>query len=190
MKESEINDLLGFNLMETLPEDMRNIEFLNKIMKETCGKDPKKFLLQETGLTEDQLESLYAIAYNYYNQGLYQKALDVFKLLISFDRYSYRFSFSAGSCLQMLEDYVTAIQIFFGCALLDSKAPEPYFYALECSLKLHNKDNAIFCAEKFLERAGDKKEHAQSKIQVEIILKGLTKKKKKKKTKSKAKKKA
>lgn len=191
MKHDEISEALGFNLMDSLPENLQNLEFIDQIVTQVASKDPVADVKENTGVSQEQLEALYNIAYNFYERGLYEKAFDIFKMLVIFDQSSYKFNFGSAACLQMMGEYLRAIQVYFGCALLDEISPDPYFYALECSLKMHSSENAIFCAQKCIERSKDKKEYDNIRKQSEAILKTLQepKKPKKKKKSKKAKKK-
>ena len=104
-----------------------------------------KTLAQATNLKQENLEGLYALAYNLYSSGNFKDAETVFRALCIYDHKDIRYWMGLGGCRQALGKYQEAIEAYsMGgsvAALLSN--PEPFFYAAKCFLKLGDKENAI-----------------------------------------------
>jgi type III secretion system low calcium response chaperone LcrH/SycD len=128
----------------------------------------------EIGLDENDMEALYAVAYNVYQSGKYQDAVKIFGLLSVLDPTDYRFVFGGASCMQMLGEYMMAGMYYQMAGGLDTANPAPMLHSAECFLALKDRDGAKFALEQALERAGDKAEFTPIKKRAEVMLENLT----------------
>ncbi len=96
------------------------------------------------GMTQDNLEVLYALGYKLYNSGKYEDAKKVFRALCTYDSTDVRFWIGLGGSLENLKDYELAAQMYaMGCVMTGFNDPEPMFYAAQCFLKNKDKEEAI-----------------------------------------------
>lgn len=147
---------------------------------------PDLSIRKQLGLTQDHLEALYSVAYNFYTTGNYEKALKLFRSLVLIHHSDYRFNLGMGCCLQMLKKYKEAIQIFLAASTIDENDPRCFSYALECALNDHNTGMALFCAEKCIARAGKNKNFEAMRHQAVTVLGLLSAEQPSKKTKKKS----
>ena len=94
------------------------------------------------GLTTEQMEGIYALAYNLYDQSLYEEAHNIFTFLCLYDHLETKYWLALGACRQMLKRYQAAIDAFSMAALLDEENPAVPLHAAECYLALDNLDGA------------------------------------------------
>ncbi|MNJ27356.1 Chaperone protein SicA [compost metagenome] len=87
------------------------------------------------GVSAEELEQLYTMAYGYYQSGKLEEAQTVFKGLCVLNHYDSRFFLGLGACRQALKHYDLAIQSYVYGALVDIKEPRFPFHAAECHLQ-------------------------------------------------------
>jgi len=119
------------------------------------------------GISDEELNAVYSLAYSYYSTGRYDEALKLFKFLVMFDHMSQKFWTGLGSTHQMLKQYDDAIAAYAQAAMFDLENPRPMYYAALCHLAKGDKVHAasavraieIFCTKKdaktapFIEKA-------------------------------------
>lgn len=94
-------------------------------------------------VSDEQMESLYALAYQYYNAQNYADALKIFKILAIYDSADERFFMGIASCEQGLGNYESAADFYsLACALGGLIDPKPMYYCAICLLKVNQKDRA------------------------------------------------
>lgn len=83
---------------------------------------------------EDIVEGMYSFAYGYYEQGRYEEAELLFRILVSVRMKSSLYWKGLGATLQMRKKYSEAIEAYSWSALQDEKFKDPYphFHAAEC----------------------------------------------------------
>lgn len=94
---------------------------------------------------------LYQAAFSFYNQGDYQKAIELFTQLVVIDAFDEANWRGLASSHQMMGNYQDAIQAWALVAILNPKDPYAHFHAAECLLSLNEKEEALKalkCAEK------------------------------------------
>ena len=79
-------------------------------------------------IPEEQMESLYALAYASYQQGDYTKAADCFRYLLYFDTHSYRYLLGLAACLHKQEEYESASNMYLAAAAHCPRDPVPLFH--------------------------------------------------------------
>lgn len=88
------------------------------------------------GLSEENMEAVYGIAYTLYTNGKYEQAAKVFQFLCIYDHLEGKYPLGWGAGLFMQGDYAQALQAFAQAAVLDIDNPEIHLKAGECNLKL------------------------------------------------------
>ncbi len=108
------------------------------------------------GLSREDLETIYAIGYNLYNQALYEKAEPMFQFACFYEHTEARYWVALGNCRQMGKKYQAAIDAFGMGYALDQANPWPVIQAAICYLALQDKDQAgeaLTLAEKTIENS-------------------------------------
>ena len=95
------------------------------------------------GISNEELEAVYSLAFGYYQTGKYDEALKLFKFLVLFDHLNAKFWFGLGAVQQVLKDYKSALASYGYCSFLDLHNPKPQLHAAECFIALGDRDNAL-----------------------------------------------
>ena len=129
-------------------------------------------------ISDTQIESLYALAYNLYGSGNFADANTLFQSLCLYRQNDQRFWMGLGGCRQAQEDYKGAIDAYSIAGVVASLAdPEPFFFASQCYIRLGDKENAI-AGLKGLLTLGDPATHPEHKLchdKAQVLLDMLTK---------------
>ena len=152
MNEQAMHDAIQSALPDVGAEDLAEItiDFIRN----------GKTLGELKGLTRDQLETIYAMAYSVYSSGDYEKALKIFRFLCFFDHLEKKYWLGLGGCLQMLKEYEQAIEAYSNTMMLDSDNPAIPLLAAECHLALDHKEEAISGLTAAIEWSGDLPDYA------------------------------
>ena len=107
----------------------------------------KKFMNGSTikelkGITNDELEAVYSLAFNYYRSGKFDEAEKLFNFLVFFDHLNQKFWMGVGAVRQVKKDFTGAVQAYGYASFLDLKNPKPQLHAAECFLAMGDKRNA------------------------------------------------
>ena len=107
----------------------------------------KKFLDGSTikelkGITNDEMEAVYSLAFNYYRTGKFEEAEKLFNFLALFDHLNPKFWMGVGAVRQVKKDFPGAVQAYGYASFLDLKNPKPQLHAAECFLAMGDKRNA------------------------------------------------
>jgi len=97
---------------------------------------------QIRGLTDTHMATVYALAYNLYQQERYQESHDLFTFLCLYDHLEKKYWIGLAACRQLLKRYAAAIDAFSMAAMLDVENPELPLHAAECHLALGNLEGA------------------------------------------------
>ncbi len=108
------------------------------------------------GISDEELNAVYSLAYSYYSTGRYDEALKLFKFLVMFDHMCQKFWIGLGSTHQMLKQYDEAIAAYAQAAIFDLDNPKPMYYAALCHYAKGDKVKAasavraieMFCTKK------------------------------------------
>ena len=90
------------------------------------------------GYTDDEMEAVYSLAHNAYQQRKYDDARKLFYFLAENDHTESRFWMGLGAALQMTGGYEQALAAYGVAALLDATNPQPPLRASECYLALRD----------------------------------------------------
>ncbi|PWU07405.1 MAG: CesD/SycD/LcrH family type III secretion system chaperone [Verrucomicrobia bacterium] len=168
MKKTNKNEELSQDQLDTLVNDY--------LLNQKTFKDIQ-------GITDKEMESIYATAYNFYTHGKLDRAKDIFSALCQMDPYQAKYWLGLGATRQMQEKYEKAVEAYGMATLMDIKNPLPSFYAAHCLMKLNDHDRTISALETVIEVCKSNKEHKGLQTQAEQLLEGLQKKSPQKETK-------
>lgn len=88
------------------------------------------------GLTDNEMEALYAEAYDYYAAGQYQEALPKFAVLTQTSHLEKRFHIGYAATLQALGLYMDAARVYLLASTLDLADPDPTARIGYCLMQL------------------------------------------------------
>ena len=84
------------------------------------------------GLKKPDLDSLYIIAYNLYDEKKYQEALQIFQTMAFYNHFDKRGWLGSAASFQMLHRYEDAISCYSCVFLIDNTDPLTLFHSVEC----------------------------------------------------------
>ena len=94
------------------------------------------------GLSDEQMESIYALGVNFYKLGRIAEAEKIFKFLVFFDYYCQKYWVGMGAVHQLQKHFEQARVAYEYAALLDITQPKPIYHAAECYLALGRIEDA------------------------------------------------
>lgn len=98
---------------------------------------------QARGITPQELEAVYALAYDYYRTGRIDEAETIFRFLTMFDHLNEKYWLGLGAIFQVKKQFDRAVKIYaYVAATLDLKNVSASYYAAECYLALGDLANA------------------------------------------------
>jgi len=95
------------------------------------------------GISNEELEAVYSLAFGYYQTGRYDDALKLFQFLVLFDHLNAKFWFGLGAVQQVKKDYKNALASYGYSSFLDIQNPKPQLHSAECFIALGDKVNAL-----------------------------------------------
>ena len=99
-------------------------------------------LKQLKGVSNDELEAIYSLAFGYYRTGKYDDALKLFQFLVMFDHLNAKYWMGLGAVQQVLKDYSNAVLSYGYSSFLKLDNPKPQLHAAECFLAMGDKVKA------------------------------------------------
>lgn len=94
------------------------------------------------GFSKEKLEAVYAIAYQFFNQGKYEKAMKLFGFLLIHEQSDQRFYIAFGTCLQILNLPEEAIKYLGIASVFEPSDPLPAIQIAECLFSLNRSNEA------------------------------------------------
>lgn len=94
------------------------------------------------GVTDEELEAVYTLAFGYYRTGKYAEALKLFQFLVMFDHLNAKYWMGLGAAQQVLKDYQNAVISYGYSSFLKLDNPKPQLHAAECFLAMGDKAKA------------------------------------------------
>ncbi|HHF2891838.1 TPA: SycD/LcrH family type III secretion system chaperone VcrH [Vibrio diabolicus] len=128
-------------------------------------------------VSQDTIEHIYAVGYNFFQSGKIEQAAKVFQLLSMLDHYQARFFISLGAARQELGEYLQAIDAYSYAALVDVNDPRPPFHSAECHLKLEQLTEAESGFYSAKEMSAGKSQYADLHERAGIMLEAVRNKK-------------
>lgn len=105
------------------------------------------------GLSGDQLEGVYALAFRFYQNGQLDEAETFFRFLSLYDFYNADYAMGLAAVLQMKKQYDKAISTYALAQVLDPSTDAPMFHMAQCHLALGKLGLARECFEGVARRA-------------------------------------
>lgn len=151
--------------LDTVPEYIKNAKKRFQVLKKEKEEDnvPLSSLAKHLGISSKTLQTIYEIGSDFYSQGKYQEALNVFQALNHLDYSSHEIWLSLGICFQQLRDYYNAIYAYTMAGITNPSDLLPYLYSCECFLALNNQAQAKGCLElaKYFKNHYHMQEHSE-----------------------------
>lgn len=97
----------------------------------------------EKGMTDDEVETIYALGYNLYSTGRADDAATVFNYLTLIDHTNAKFWIARGAVEQMKRQFDKAVTSYVFAGFLDLDDPKPQYHAAECYLALGDRERAL-----------------------------------------------
>ena len=95
------------------------------------------------GVTDEEMNAVYAVAHNFYMTGRYEDAETVFKFLVVFDHLNPKYWIGLGAVRQVQKRFKEAVAAYANVVgNLDAENIKASYYAAECYLALGDKANA------------------------------------------------
>jgi type III secretion system low calcium response chaperone LcrH/SycD len=148
--------------------DWEAVEALDKAINEN-GHIVKDF----AGVSDDEMEALYAVALQEFDAGKFEDAELRFALLCRLDHYSGRFWLGLGATRQMMKRYKDAINAYALAGLHDGENPVPGLRAAECYLAVGDLDNALSGAKAAVHWSEGKPELAAFAARAEALMESI-----------------
>lgn len=115
----------------------------NELQKLANGILNGATVAEASGISQDTLESLYALAHGFYTSSNYHDAQVVFQALTLYNPGDYRFWLGLAGCRQAQGQYESAIEAYQMAGVASQlKNPEPFFHAAHCLVKLGRREDA------------------------------------------------
>jgi type III secretion system low calcium response chaperone LcrH/SycD len=152
---------------EADPEVARLTELAQEIM---AGRTDLAVI---QGITDDELEAVYALGHGFYTSGKYDDAVEMFRFLCTHRHMEPRYWLGLGAAKQLVGDPAAAVQAYGVCSLLDSADPQPPLRAAECFRLLGDEASARSALEAAITIAGDDPRHAAYAERARLMLGAL-----------------
>lgn len=128
--------------------------------------------LQELeGISDEEMETVYALGYNFFTYGKYEAAKDIFTGLTAYAPYTSHYWRALGAVNQQLKDYTEAIAAYDMAVANDENDVVSYVYRGESQILSGNVDPGLVDLKKVLELAPAHPEAAQWVQRAELLLK-------------------
>ena len=119
------------------------------------------------GLKKDHLDTIYLVAYNLYIEKKYEKASNLFKLMITLNLLDKKAWMGLAACYQMLGDYKGAIANYYYAGIIDMNDPKPALYVADCYMALKDYASALHSLEIAILFSGDNPQYTVLKKKAE-----------------------
>lgn len=147
-------------------------EYLEHFVPNVLAKS--ETLQEAVGVKENEMEEIYALAYEKYCSNNFAEALPLFRLLVMLDPYSFRSWMGLGATLQLLTDYESALKSYAIASLCNRDDPYPHFHAYECYAAQSNDDDGSIALDHALSRSLGKPEYLPLVTKIHHIKVGMS----------------
>ncbi|OZG74322.1 CesD/SycD/LcrH family type III secretion system chaperone [Hahella sp. CCB-MM4] len=149
--------------------------------QQTCSADEMIALILEQGgtlalakgLTQEEIEAIYTIAYNLYQQRKFEQAEQVFTFLCLYSHLDVRFWVGLAANREALGKFATAIEAYSYSALLQHDNPIPPLQAAKCYMALNNLEQARNGLNAAIHWSQDKPQHQAILGKAQLLLKKI-----------------
>jgi type III secretion system low calcium response chaperone LcrH/SycD len=128
---------------------------------------------QLLGMTEAEMTSRYAYAFNLFDRGVYKDALEIFSYLTVLNPMKKKYWLAIAATRVRMEDYEGALKSYAMISLLDPNDPESYYYSAFCYLALQYKGEAVKSLKLTIEVSQRSERHRELGKQAELALQHL-----------------
>ncbi|MEZ5315270.1 MAG: SycD/LcrH family type III secretion system chaperone [Chlamydiales bacterium] len=156
-----------------------NAQFLQKEEREAIAGEilthlKKGMTLQEAiGISDQALEEVYGLAYNFYSQGKYKESVSLFHFLAGASPKTYKYIFGLASSYHELGIYQESMVGFYVALGLEPNNPLPAYYITDAFLKQDLIEEAKEFVEVTISICGDDPEYQNMKHRCELIQQSL-----------------
>lgn len=120
--------------------------------------------------SKEKLEAVYATGYQFFSQGKYEKAMNLFGFLLIHEQSDRRFFIAFGTCLQMLNAPEEAIKYLGIASVWEPSDPIPALQIAECLLSMRRSNEAYDLLKKIDEEFGSLPEFKKISAKVKLML--------------------
>ncbi|MCW8277091.1 type III secretion system translocator chaperone SicA [Pseudomonas sp. PCH199] len=121
------------------------------------------------GISDEQMNSLYAFAYQFYEQGRLDDAEKFFHFLCIYDFYNSHYWMGLAAVHQLKQNHQKAIDLY-AIAFAQGKSDwRPMFYTGQCQLALGRIGKARLCFEYVLEQATEDDLRKQARVYLDTL---------------------
>ena len=155
--------------------DFANIsdDQLQEVVQQFLNKGQTLRVLK--GLSSEEMEAVYTVAYNYFQNGRYDEAEKMFRFLCFFDHLSQKYWLGLGACRKAKRDFARAIDAFGLAGILDLHDPRAAIQSAECHIQLGDRDKALSALRAIVEFTSEDSPHAAIRKRAELMLDVLQK---------------
>jgi len=127
-------------------------------------------------ISDEQMESIYATAFNLVNTRKFEDAERLLEWLASMNQYEQKYLIGLGIARQQQQKYKDAVKAYAAATMLDVTNPIPPIRAAECFLALGQLKEAESGCRGALHWAGDVPEHGAIRERAELLLEAIQRK--------------
>jgi type III secretion system low calcium response chaperone LcrH/SycD len=142
-------DLFDFD-EEALEKSVSKVaDEVTNVATEGLGKICQSLLVEGNsvqdllGLKPEQVEGVYGQAYRLFNNGQYEQAKEIFRLLCTMDLQEPKYPLGVAACLHMEKKYTLAVLMYQSALILDPKNPVPHYHSADCYMQEQQWEPAI-----------------------------------------------
>lgn len=136
----------------------------------------KNFMPKDVfNIDDQQMEGLYAQAYNFYQTGRFKDAIQIFRLLVSLNSTEAKYVLGLGACLHMMKEYKDAVDTYTACCLLDTESPIPFYHMSDCYIAMKDPFSALVTLDMAIKKAGSKPEFQMLKDRAAMTMQNIQK---------------
>jgi len=119
----------------------------------------------------EQIESVYAYAYEFYCRGHYKESSELFRLLTVAEARNRKHWMGLGASLQLLKEYEPALEAYSAAAFLDEQEKDPFalIHAAECLKALDELPRALQLLSGAAKIAGKDPKYEKLLEQIELL---------------------
>lgn len=139
----------------------REDQIAEEVMQAVLDGAPLKDL---HGISDEQMNDLYAFAYEFYEQGRLNDAEKFFHFLCIYDFHNAQYWMGLAAVHQLKQNYQKAVDLYAVAFAQGKNDYRPMLYAGQCQLALGKAGKAKLCFEYVIERVEDRgmREQAQA----------------------------
>jgi len=149
------------------PEEIQSV-VESFLVKHMTFKDIKK-------ISDEEMEAIYSVGYNFYRHGKYENARSIFSLLCKYDEYEPKYWIGLGAAQQMLKHYQEAVSAYSFAVMLNPLDPKVHRYVTDCFLALRDYERAQASLESLILACENTKGLEEAKKEAENLLEEIKK---------------